>query len=92
MQSDGFIQGQLAAGQSLNKVFVGAVAVNAFDQGALRRFTHWPWIKYPTFQLGGGQSTTEVIVSAAHAKTKTQLKLICQIFHFVYKIQKNFTI
>jgi len=25
-------------------------------------------------------------------KTKTQLKLICQIFHFVYNIQQNFTI
>jgi len=28
----------------------------------------------------------------ANAKTKTQLKLICQIFHFAYKIKQNFTI
>jgi len=31
------------------------------------------------------------VFSVAKAKTKTQLKLICEIFHFVYKIQQNFT-
>ena len=30
-------------------LFVGAVAVNAFAQGALRRFPQWPWIEHPTF-------------------------------------------
>jgi len=32
------------------------------------------------------------LFSIAHAKTKTQLKLICQIFHFAYKIQKDFAV
>jgi len=33
-----------------------------------------------------------IALGVANAKTKTQLKLICQTFHFVYKIQRNFTI
>jgi len=40
---------------------VGAVAVNALAQGALRRLTQWLRIEHPTFQLGGGHSTTEMI-------------------------------
>jgi len=30
--------------------------------------------------------------SVTNAKTKTQLKLICPLLHFAYKIQQNFTI
>jgi len=41
-------------------LFVGAVAVNALAQAALRRVSHWPWIEHPTFQLRGGHSTTDV--------------------------------
>jgi len=32
------------------------------------------------------------LFSIANAKTKTQLKLICQILDSAYKIQKNFTV
>jgi len=32
------------------------------------------------------------LFSVPNAKTKTQLKVICQIFHFAYKIQQNLTI
>jgi len=28
----------------------------------------------------------------ANAKTETQLKFICRIFHFAYKMQRHFTI
>jgi len=31
------------------------------------------------------------LFSVTNAKTKTQLILICQTFHFAYKIQQNFT-
>jgi len=72
-------------------LFVGAVAVDAFDQGALLQFTKWPWIQHPTFQVGGGHCTTELIVSVAHAKTKRHLKLICKIFRYAHKIQQNFS-
>jgi len=66
--------------------------VNAFDQGALLSLTQWPWIEHLTFRLVGGQCTTELIVSVAHAKTKKkQLKLISKIFHYAYKIQQNFS-
>jgi len=42
----------MAAGRNLNfLLLVGAVEVNALAQRALRRFTRWPWIEYPTFQL-----------------------------------------
>jgi len=37
-------------------------------------------------------STTSPLFTVANAKTKTQLKLICYIFHFAYKIQQNFAI
>ena len=40
----------------------GAVAVNAFAQGALRQFTQWLRIEHPTFQLDG-RSTTELIAA-----------------------------
>ena len=33
-----------------------------------------------------------LVFSIANAKTKTQLKLICQIFDFIYESQQNFTI
>ena len=39
-------------------LFVGAVAVNAVAQGALRRFTLWPGIEHPTIGSEGGQSTS----------------------------------
>ena len=35
--------------------------VNALAQGALRQFTQWLWIDHPTFQLGGGHFTTELM-------------------------------
>jgi len=53
-----------ALSRSLNNAFIGPVGVNALVQGALRRVARWPWIDHPTFKLGGGQSTTELI--AAH--------------------------
>ena len=43
---------------------VGAVAVNSLAQRALLRVTQWPWTEHLTFQLVGGNSTTELI--AAH--------------------------
>jgi len=42
-------------------LLAGAIEVNALAQGALRQFTQWLWIKHPTFQLGGGHFTTELI-------------------------------
>jgi len=44
-------------------LFVGAVAVNALVQGALRLVNLWPWIDHTIFQLGGGHSTTELIAA-----------------------------
>jgi len=44
-------------------LFVGAVAVNALAQAALRRFTQWPCIEHPTFQLDGGHYTNELIAA-----------------------------
>jgi len=32
-------------------LLAGAIEVNALAQGALRQFTQWLWIEYPTFQL-----------------------------------------
>jgi len=49
------------AGWSLNCASYRAVGVNVLAQEALRRFTHWPWIEHPTFQLGGGHCDTELI-------------------------------
>jgi len=71
------------------RLFVGAVTV--MTKKCCGRFTQWPSIEHPTFQLGGGHCTIELIFSVANAKTKTHLKLIFQIFHFAYKIQQNFT-
>jgi len=74
-------------------VLVGAVAVNALGHGALRQFTLWPSsIDHQTFQLGDGHCNTELIFSVANAKTKTQSKLLCQIFHFAHETQQNFAI
>jgi len=39
-------------------LLAGAVVVKALFQGALRQFTQWLWIEYPTFQLGGEHLTT----------------------------------
>jgi len=43
-------------------LFAGAVEVNAPAQGALRRFTQWPWVEHPTFQLEGAHFTTELML------------------------------
>jgi len=40
-------------------LFAEAVEVNALAQ--VRRITQWPWIEHPTFQLGSGHSTTDLI-------------------------------
>jgi len=42
-------------------LLAGAFEVNALAQGALRQFTQWLWIEHPTFQLGGGNLTTELL-------------------------------
>ena len=42
-------------------LLAGAIEVNALAQGALRQFTQWLWIEHPTFQLGDGHFTTELI-------------------------------
>jgi len=42
-------------------LLAGAIEVNALAQGALRQFTQWLWIEHPTFQLGGGHFTTELM-------------------------------
>jgi len=42
-------------------ILARAAEVNAHAQGALRQFTHWPWIEHPTFQLGGGHFTTKLL-------------------------------
>jgi len=42
-------------------LLAGAVEVNALAQGVLRQFTQWLWIEHPTFQLGGGPFTTELL-------------------------------
>jgi len=39
--------------------------MKAFAQGALRKFTQWLWIEHPTFQLGGGHFTTELMPSSS---------------------------
>ena len=44
-------------------LFVGAVEVNTPAQGALRRFTQWPRIEHPAFQLRGAHFTTELLPS-----------------------------
>ena len=54
-------------------LLAGAIEVNALAQGTLRQFTKWLWIEHPTFQLGGGHFTTElmppqVVSFCAHAK------------------------
>jgi len=41
-------------------LLTGAIEVNAVAQGAWRRFTQWPWIEHPTFQLTGGHYITEL--------------------------------
>jgi len=42
-------------------LLAGAVEVNALAQGTLQQFTQWLWIEHPTFQLGGGHFTTELL-------------------------------
>jgi len=39
---------------------LGVVEVNAIAQGMLQRFTQWPWIEHPTFQMRSGPSITEL--------------------------------
>ena len=46
--------------EAWNLLLTGVVGVNAHFQEALRRFPQWSWIEYPTFQLGGEHSTTEL--------------------------------
>ena len=49
--------------EAWNLLLAGAVEVNALVQGALRQFTQWHFqlrIEHSTFQLRGGQSTTEL--------------------------------
>jgi len=43
-------------------LLAGVVEVNAIAQGALQQFTQWLWIEHPTFQLGGGHITTELLL------------------------------
>jgi len=45
-------------------LLAGAIEVNALAQGALRQLTQWLWIEHPTFQLGGGYFTTELMLPA----------------------------
>ena len=35
--------------------------MNALARGALRQFTQRLWIEHPTFELGGGHFTTELL-------------------------------
>jgi len=42
-------------------LLAGAVEVNALAQEALRQFTQGLRIEHPTFQLGGGHLTTELL-------------------------------
>jgi len=42
---------------------VWAVVVNALAQGARQQVTQWQWMEHPTFQLGGGHSTTELVAT-----------------------------
>ena len=40
---------------------LGRFWVNILAQGVLRKFTQWPWIEHPSFQLRGGHFTTELM-------------------------------
>ena len=42
-------------------LLAGAVEVNALAQGTLRQFIQRLWIEDPTFHLGGGHFTTELL-------------------------------
>jgi len=41
-------------------LLTGVAQVSAVAQGAPRKFTQWPWIEYPTFQLRGGHTISEL--------------------------------
>ena len=49
--------------------------MNALAQGALRQFTQWLWIEHPTFQLGGGHFTTELMPPQSDVELSPWLKL-----------------
>ena len=61
----------VTAGLSLKFASCRAVELNVLAQAALRRFSQWPWIDHPTFQLRDGHFTTELSPS-------TILKWPCQ--------------
>jgi len=39
----------------------GQFEVNTLAQGALQQITQWLWIEHPTFPLGDGHFTTELL-------------------------------
>ena len=51
----------LATGRSLHNAFCWGCWGERSCPRALRRVIQWPWIEHPTFQLGGGYSTTELV-------------------------------
>ena len=56
-----FGDGNWVQAEAWIELLAGAVEVNALAQGAIRQFTQWLWIEHPTFQLGGGDLTTELL-------------------------------
>jgi len=73
-------------------LLTGAVEMNALAQASLQRFTQWPWIEQPAFQLRGGQSTTEL--SPPHRKLRRKCPgvwLLCSTVHLTFAIiEKSF--
>jgi len=55
--------------------------VNPLAQGALRRFTQWPWVEYQTFQLRG-QFTTELL-------PPTQKRFIKDLWHSLWTTRNS---
>jgi len=50
-------------------LLAGAVEVNALVQEAVRQFTQWLWIEHPTFQLGGGHLTIELLPPLSYCRS-----------------------
>ena len=41
-------------------LLTGVAQMSAVAQGALRKFTQWPWIEHPTFQSRGRHTISEL--------------------------------
>jgi len=73
-------------------LLAGAVEVNALAQGALRQFTEWLWIEHPTFQLGGGHFTTELLPPHFIDLVEIMLKYLSAKKTFSMKMRRRSTL